>query len=627
MESRRRFQSILLLLIFSFLAHLQLAEAADRTALVIGNGAYKSSPLKNPPNDARDMKKNLEKCGFQVISLLDVGHRDMERAVDNFYKRLKKADAGLFYYSGHGIQIDGENYLIPVDANVSSESDVKFEAVNAARIMGKMKDAGTPLKIMILDACRDNPFKKSFRSSNRGLARMDAPAGAIIIYSTGPGSVADDGKDNNGVFTGHFIDNMMKPGWVIEKVLKETRKGVMEDTGNRQVPWNASSLTGDFYFLAGGSIVVDMPPSSSGSEDASKPSSPRAESNQKGSLSIKTAPPGAEVFVEAPDGKKMTSTSPVNFGDLEEGYYNVKAVFDKYQPQSKKVKVNAGRRAVVSLYLDPVEMKGKLYVKTEPPDSQVRIMNIVDKFHNGIELDNGRYEIEVSREGYRVKTEWVEVQNGENLDLYVELEEIPASPAPAPVVQTRKTPNKGDTWTEPVTGMEFVWVPGGCFQMGQTGDEKKQLLKEYSEEQYNTYFKRELPRHEVCVDGFWMGKYEVTNRQYRKFKSGHDSKSYKGHSLNGDNQPVAYVSWNDARAFIEWLNRKGNGKFSLPTEAEWEYACRGGSSSVRFWGNNADDACKYANVHDLTSKDKFEFDWPNHNCNDGYAVTSSVGSL
>lgn len=174
----------------------------------------------------------------------------------------------------------------------------------------------------------------------------------------------------------------------------------------------------------------------------------------------------------------------------------------------------------------------------------------------------------------------------------------------------------GGIWRDPVTGMEFVWVPQGCFEMGSPSGEQGR----YSDEG---------PVHEVCVDGFWMGKYEVTNKEYRNFKSSHNSKEYEGKSLNAHNQPVVYVSWDDAKAFAKWLTRQNNGKykFRLPTEAEWEYAARAGTQTARFWGDDPDDACRYANVHDLTSKRINKFNWKNHNCDDGYTVTAPVGSF
>ena len=171
------------------------------------------------------------------------------------------------------------------------------------------------------------------------------------------------------------------------------------------------------------------------------------------------------------------------------------------------------------------------------------------------------------------------------------------------------SPTSAKTWTEPITGMEFVWIPSGCFMMGTDSSEADS---------------NEKPVHEVCVDGFWMAKHEVTNKQYRKYKPHHDSQDYEGVNLNGDAQPVVEVSWDDAKAFVIWLNRQSGQNFALPTEAQWEYAARAGTKTERFWGNNADEACKYANVDDQTSRHKF--DWSvGHNCNDGYAGAAPVG--
>lgn len=186
----------------------------------------------------------------------------------------------------------------------------------------------------------------------------------------------------------------------------------------------------------------------------------------------------------------------------------------------------------------------------------------------------------------------------------------------------------GAAWRDPVTGMEFVWVPGGCYQMGQSPEEKRRLLSEMSLKEYEKGHTDELPLHRVCVDGFWMGKYEVTNAQFRKFRPRHDSgKTKKGASLNHDRQPVVEVGWNDAQQFADWLTRKSSGRFRLPTEAEWEYACRAGTRTARYWGNDYRAVCLYANVMDVVGKRAFP-DYkhtPIARCADGYQVAAPVG--
>ncbi|MBL7218006.1 MAG: caspase family protein [Desulfobacteraceae bacterium] len=248
---------LLLLSIIFLIPHLSFSAQESRTALVIGNGSYESAQLRNSVNDARDMTNALRSLGFTVIYKQNAKQRDMEKAIRNFGKRLRKhGGIGLFYYAGHGMQINGRNYLIPVDAEIETESDVGFEAVDAGRVLGKMEDAGNDLNIVILDACRDNPFARIFRSVTQGLARMDAPTGTIVAYATAPGSVAADGMNKNGLYTSMLLKHMTTPGLRIEEFFKRVRIDVMNESGTKQVPWESSSLTGDFYFNPARGIAV-----------------------------------------------------------------------------------------------------------------------------------------------------------------------------------------------------------------------------------------------------------------------------------------------------------------------------------------------------------------------------------
>ena len=437
------------------------SQSEQRVALVIGNGAYETAPLRNPVNDARVMGRSLQELGFDVTERENLTQKDMKREIQSFGQKLLKGGVGLFYYAGHGMQVNGRNYLIPVGASIEHEKQVEYEAVDAGAVLTEMDYARNRLNIVILDACRDNPFARSFRSSAQGLATLNAPTGTLIAYATAPGSVANDGPGENGIYTGELVRAMQSPGIKIEDVFKQVRSAVREVTQGKQIPWEASSLEGDFYFKT----------------------------------PVKTA-----------------STPPA------------------YAPERTAPAVTAS---------------------TAPPQAA-------------------------------------------------------RSEAPVKTVKT---------WKEPVTGMDFVWVPGGCFLMGSPQTEKGRDQDE-------------APVHEVCVDGFWMGKVEVTNGQFRKFQPNHDSRDYSGFSLNGDNQPAVYVSWTDAVNFAQWLQTKNGGqyRFRLPTEAEWEYSCRAGAETARYWGDTPAGTCSHENVADQTAFRQWAVDNV-HDCDDGYAATAPVGSF
>jgi len=476
-ESQMTQKIIFFITLLLFIASVHMAAAANRTALVIGNSAYKSiDPLQNPVNDATDMKAALEKLGFEVILRTNADRSRIRNAVRIFGDKIKQGGVGLFYYAGHGVQVDGTNFMVPVGVDIKRKYDIEDQGLKMMYVLGAMEEANNKLNIIILDACRDNPFRSfSGRGSARGLARMDAPTGSIIAYATAPGRKAADGVGRNGTYTAQLLKNLENPVLSVQEMLNQTGLDVMRATNNDQVPW-ISSTPVEKYFLAGGTKEVE-----------------------------------------------------------------------------------SERKAIA-----------------------------------------------------------------------------PAIPSPK------------DTWKDPVTGMEFVWVPKGCFRMGQSKAEKQYLIKEAGKETYNKFYDDELPRHETCVDGFWAAKTEVTKGQFRQFinqtgyKTDADKKGkayisnketdWKWKELPGynwektgysqdDAHPVVCVSWNDAKEFIKWLSTKTGQNFALPTEAQWAYAARGGTDFMRFWGTNVAEACKYANVAD---KDNWNSSFP---CSDGYQYTSPVGTF
>jgi hypothetical protein len=226
--------------------------AGKRFALLIGNSDYERLPLKNPVNDARAMADALAECGFQVMLLENANKRKMEEAIRAFGAKLDPQSAGLFYFAGHGLQVNGTNYLVPLAARVEKESDIEYETVDVGRVLAEFSNARAALSIVILDACRDNPFAASTRSLTRGLAVVKLPrdaSGTLIAYATSPGNVARDGKGKNGLYTEELLRHMRTPGLKLEDVFKLTRINVKERSKGEQVPWENSSIDGDFYFM------------------------------------------------------------------------------------------------------------------------------------------------------------------------------------------------------------------------------------------------------------------------------------------------------------------------------------------------------------------------------------------
>ena len=266
MEAARRklCQALAIAPLGGLLPRLAAAGEERKAALVIGNAAYKVGSLKNPVNDAQAVAASLRALGFDVVLRENTSLRDMIEAFRQFSMNARNAGVRLVYYAGHGVQVKGRNYLLPVDTEIRAEDEVPAKSADLNELLDRLGANRQGINIVILDACRNNPFsgtevlgpdgrRLKFRGATpAGLARVEAPLGSMVAFSTAPGGVAlDNPGEKNSLYTKHLLAVMRQPGLPIELVFKQVRLGVARDTGRVQVPWESSSLTGDFCFTPG----------------------------------------------------------------------------------------------------------------------------------------------------------------------------------------------------------------------------------------------------------------------------------------------------------------------------------------------------------------------------------------
>ena len=245
------------------------ARAEKRVALVIGNSAYRNAPaLPNPRDDAAAMAGTLQKLGFSVQSGFDLDRTATEQMLRAFGETLGDADVALFYYAGHGLQVDTKNYIVPVDARLASENDLPFEAVDLTLVLSLM-ERRPRINLVFLDACRDNPLAQNLARSmgasrsmavTRGLAIAESGIGTLLVYATQPGNVALDGNGAHSPFTQGLLDYIATPDIEVRQMLTRVRAAVLQATGGKQVPWDHSSLTGDFFFVPREIVVAPPAP-------------------------------------------------------------------------------------------------------------------------------------------------------------------------------------------------------------------------------------------------------------------------------------------------------------------------------------------------------------------------------
>jgi uncharacterized caspase-like protein len=226
----------------------------ERLALVIGNAAYRNDPLDNPVNDARLISQSLQRAGFAVTERENLDRSALTTAIREFGNQLTQNTIAVVYYAGHGLQLRDHNYLIPVDAEIRSEDEIPVVGVDLNFVLGRMSAARSRINIVILDACRNNPFAGKTAAAPQGLAQVDAPVGTLLAFSTAPGKLAADsgtGSASNSVYASYLAKHLLTPGLPVESVFKRVREGVLKDTKQQQVPWEHSSLDSEFAFVPG----------------------------------------------------------------------------------------------------------------------------------------------------------------------------------------------------------------------------------------------------------------------------------------------------------------------------------------------------------------------------------------
>ncbi len=554
----------------------QPASSRQQYALVVGNSRYSDIvSLKNPVNDAADIAATLKSIGFEVTTLLDADLNQLENAVVKFGSQLSSSQnsIGFFFYAGHGVQSEGNNYLIPVDARIQAEDFIRYKSLAVQTVLDIMRRSGNHLNLVVLDACRDNPFGWA-RSGSRGLSIVGTqPPGSIVVYATGAGEVALDGSGRNGVFTSELLKHIASPGIEIKEVFDRAGAGVLKSTAGKQVPAVYSQFFGKEY-LAGGRISVA----------------------NTADMTVTADKDGAEVFI---DGTKL-GTAPNLFVGLPAGKEILVEVRKGEYSAKKKLSLNAGQTNELSFTLEPE--KGSLHIQLDNPGLYTLILDgvsqgLLDVSGKVNDILVGERDLELVGNGLY----W----QGRVMILASQTADIAATP-----------------WLNEEKSTEgFIFVSGGSFLMGSSASEPARELDEG-------------PQRRVTVSSFMIGKYEVTVGEFRMFA---DATNYitdaeigggayvlsqdgwiKNSNINWKNpgfiqtekHPVTCVSWNDSIAYCNWRSDKeglkraytvkgkkvtlnpGTDGYRLPTEAEWEFAAKGGNVSKGFSFSGANEAEK-----------------------------------
>ena len=580
------------------------AGAAERVALVIGNGAYEKAPyLANPRNDAADVGAALDRLGFEVSRLANADQAVLREGLRNFTRAASAAEVAVVFYAGHGIEVDGRNFLVPVDARLQSDQDVEFETVSLELVMRSVERA-RGLRLVILDACRNNPFAESMqragatRSIGRGLARAEPRGETLLAYAAKGGSVAADGKEGsrNSPYTGALLRYLEEPGLDVGDMFRKVRDEVLTTTGGVQEPFTYGSLPGRDIYLASGAPPPPPPP-------------PPEDKDTTASAAGGTPPPPpgdpAKVAYEAAERVGAVAAFLVVIEDFPGSTYAKLARVQIARLEEKPVVVGGGAPGGDEEVAPPVAPP------SPSPEEEERGLGLSREERRLVQLglssaghDPGLAD---GVFGGRTREALVAWQSSKRMDVTGHLtreqsaglvalgreeaerkareaEERERQRAEADrrarAEERRRAEEKrraevGRKFRDCPRCPELVVVPSGSYMMGSPSGE------EYRSDS-------EGPVHRVTFERpFAVGVYEVTFGEWDACVEGGGCGGYRPPSQNwGEGRrPVMNVSWDDAKGYVAWLSRKTGEEYRMLSESEWEYVARAGTVTRYWWGD------------------------------------------
>lgn len=551
----------------------QGGDGTKRRALVIGNADYRLVPkLRNSEADANAVARMAQRLGFDTLLARNLDRRGMNETVNEFLQSVEGGTEVMIYFAGHGVEVQGSNYLLPTDIpalNPEQERLLRTEGVNLTQLMQDVESRSARVALVILDACRENPFPKvgtrSAGNTRGGLGRVDPPQGSFVIFAAGAGELAIDNlgpqdRDPNGLFTRRLLTLMNEEGLELRNLVRRLRNDVSEAAqalaGRSQVPSYYDGMRGEFYFRP-----------------------PRAGADAPRTACDRAVDPVAD-------------RAAVAKADLDEAVRACTVAVESHPDEPRF-------RRLLQAAQDQ-----RAYTRAVGSKDRGLSLAYLDFFPNGRFIEDVRQHL-------------------------ASLAPVPApSPSPTPMPAPSPAPQQAWVAKDCPQCPEMVSIPLGAFVMGASpGEEEREKVP-------SSWLGKASPQRAVTIsDRFSLGRYEVTRGQYAAFvaATGHTTFSNCPVSAQSDSDPVACVSWTDATAYVEWLSRTTSKTYRLPSEAEWEYAARAGTGTARYWGDGRNEACRFANVADRTAAQKLNRQQNNaaevFQCADNFIYTAPVGKF